>query len=181
MKIIDIARLILFIFLGMSIYFYMGSMLAAEEYPFKPMIYMKAQEAYAIWDLVNELEEFWQVKYKRVIKDGKIFRVGEDVEVSVDKNKLDTLRSLVAQYEYLSALIEALIVARIERNIKEFVKQKEKIMQELAPIFADAIYKERKKEQERKSKEGWLAWIKNNITSAANRFYQYLFPEVQKK
>ena len=181
MKKVDIVQLIFFIFLSVSIYFYMGNMLAAEEYPFKPMIYMKAQEAYAIWDLVNELEEFWQVKYKRIVKDGKIFKVGEDTEVPVDISKFNALRSLVAQYEYLPPLVEALIGARIERDIKQFMVQKEKIMTELAPIFADAIYKERKKEQVRKSKEGWIAWIKNNITDAANRFYQYLFPVAQKK
>ena len=135
MKRVDIVQLILFIFFGVSIYCYMGNMLAAEEYTFKPMIYMKAQEAYAIWNLVQDLEDFWQVKYKRVVKDGKFFRVGEDVEIPVDKNKLDTLRSLVAQYEYLPPLVQALITARIERNIKQFMVQKEKIMQELAPIF----------------------------------------------
>lgn len=142
---------------------------------------MKPQEAYAIWDLVQDLEDFWQVKYKRVVKDGKFFRVGEDVEIPVDKNKLNTLRSLVAQYEYLPPLIEALITARIERNIKQFMVQKEKIMRELAPIFADAIYKERKKEREHKSKESWMAWIKNNITRAMGDIYKYFFPHKKLK
>jgi hypothetical protein len=73
MKRVDIVQLILFIFFGVSIYCYMGNMLATEEYPFKPMIYMKAQEAYAIRNLVQDLEDFWQVKYKKVIlQEGSI-------------------------------------------------------------------------------------------------------------
>lgn len=149
---VDSIRLIVFIALAIGIYFYMGNMLAMQEYEFKPMIHMKAKEAYDIWDIVKELEDFWHVKYKRVLKDGKVFKVAEDSEISVDKKKLDTLRSLVSQYEYLPPLIEELIAARIERNIKQFIKQKEKILQELAPVLADAIYKDRKKQRELASK-----------------------------
>ena len=182
MKNRDIARLILFIFLGASIYLYMGNALAVEEYQFKPMMYMDAKkEAYPIWHLINQLEEFWLVKYKRIVKDGKFFRVAENTEAPINQEKIAELRRLVAPYEYLPSLIEALITARTERNIKKFMVQKEKIMAELAPIFAAAIYDKRKKEQERKAKEGWIAWIKNNIAEAANRFYRYLFSTVQKK
>lgn len=173
MKKVDVMRFIFFISFGVSIYFYMGYAVAAQ---ISSSLGISLNNSYLLWNAINALENPW---YKEEFGPRK-----EEDPLSVallTPAKENQLRSLVAKYDDLNGLVEGLIQARKIGDIDGFMKHKEQIAKKLRPIWQDAIYKERKKERERKSKEGWIAWIRNNITSAAHRFYQYFFQEARKK
>lgn len=163
MKIGDIVRLILFIFLGASIYLYMGSTLASQRSYTRNYI----NNSYELWNMIDEIED-------------SLYKSKPSQKLFLDQAKETQLIALALQYNSRDFVAD-LIKAYNERNLKAFAEHKEQIAQQLRPIWRTAIEEEMPTKKERKSKEGWITWIKNNITDAANRFYNYFFPATQKK
>jgi len=169
-KTMDIVCLVIFIAVGIGLYIYMGNAIAAQVGEPKYMIEMTALESYRIWDAVNKLEEPWYVTDP-----------GSLEVVPLKSNKSAKLRSLVVGYEYLKPLVEKLIEARQNGDLPSFTKTKEKIAQELRPVWRQAILDDRKRNPESASVKAWLAWMRNNVQGAMNRLYAYFFPAQQVK
>lgn len=165
MKIMEILRFMVFIIAGLSIYCYMGNILASENQEYLPIIAMSDEDSHKIWDMVEALENPWYTT-----KDPFSLKI-----VPLDLKKAALLKKIVKPYKDLDVFVTKLIKARRDGDLEQFQEQKENIMHELAPIWARSIAVE----QKQKAMQGWLEWIKNNIRNAMNNAYGYLFTAKQ--
>jgi len=119
------------------------------------------RDSHSIWNAISALEDPWY----------KVEEQSLEV-IPLTSEKENNLKSLIVKYDDLREITEKLIQARKEGNWKVFLINKEQIAQKLRPIWRIDIEKER----ERKAKEGWVQWIKNNVQNVMNRMYNYFFP-----
>ena len=150
----DFVRLILFLIVGIGIYCFMGSALASQGKPAKPIIHMPAYTSYKVWGSVNKLEDSFYTPNKRL------------------KELCISLRGLVRNYDQLPAMIEELIDARRKKDIELFAEKKEKIAQLLRPIWQS--------EQTRRAQLGFWGRLKEDFADKMNRLYKY-FVSVKSK
>jgi hypothetical protein len=159
----EIIRFVVFIVIGLSIYCYMGNMLAMTNEKL-PAIAMLDEDSHKIWNLVEDLEDSWYVKDPFSLKIAPL-----------DLKKAATLKALVKPYKDLDLFVTELIIARRSGDQEAFQEQKKNIMHELAPIWARSIKSARAKNESM----SLLEWIKNNIRNAMNNAYGYLFTNKQ--
>ena len=173
-KVVDIARFILFICAGLAVYVYMGNVVAAQALPSRLIIEMTNKESYDIWKAVEALEKPWYKKDSSASQD-----VSLDV-VSLDPAKSNNLIRLVAPYGDLKPLAEQLLLARERGNWEDFIQQKEKIAEELEPIWQRGAREIMREEGEHRGIKAWFSWFKNNIYQSVDALYAYFFSAQQK-
>jgi len=186
MKKSDIARLVIFFLAGIGLYFYMSNAIATENPASKPILYMTPSDSYKIWNAINKLEEPW---YKKTILHPQdpagnrpIVQIdqGEIPLAPLNPKKEAKLRMLVQDYVELVSLVNALIAARKRGDWDNFLLYKEKIAEELRPIWHYVAQAEAKEEAKKRSMynrlKNWLTMWKQRIYNTMQRAYAYFFP-----
>jgi hypothetical protein len=185
MKKTDIARLVIFFLAGLGLYFYMSNAVAAQAPEPKPLPHMTPSESYKIWNAINRLEEPW---YKKTILNPQD-PAGQQPLVQLDRGQIPLaplnqkkeakLRMLVQDYTDLIPLVNALIAARKRGDWDNFLLYKEKIAEELRPIWLYVTQAETKEETQKRSMynrfKNWLATWRQSAYDAMQRAYSYFF------